>query len=53
MWIMAALRNLAVNAEQFDGYWSITEGLTALAHGIKGLMPLVGWREPLREPSSA
>ena len=51
--IMATLRSLAMNALRLDGYWSITEGLAALAHDIQGLLALVGWREPLREVSSA
>ena len=51
--ILATLRSLAMNALRLDGFWSITEGLAALAHDIKGLLALVGWREPLRKPSSA
>jgi hypothetical protein len=42
-----------MNALRLDGFWSITEGLTALAHGIPGLLALLGWREPDQERSSA
>ena len=28
------------------GIWSITEGIASLAHDIKGLLRLMGWREP-------
>ena len=51
--IMAKLRSLAMNAPRLDGYWSITKGLAGLSHAIKGLLGLVGWREPLRLMSSA
>jgi predicted transposase YbfD/YdcC len=44
--ILATLRSLAINALRLDGIWSITEGIAALAHDIKGLLRLVGWREP-------
>lgn len=44
--IMATLRSLAMNALRLDGFWSITEGLAALAHDTKGLLALLGWREP-------
>jgi hypothetical protein len=44
--IMAALRILAMNALRLDGFWSITEGLAALARDIKGLLALLGWGEP-------
>jgi hypothetical protein len=40
------LRSLAINAIRLDGIWSITEGIAALAHGIKGLLRLLGWTEP-------
>ena len=45
--------SLSMNALRLDGFWSITEGLTALAHGIPGLLALLGWREPDQERSSA
>jgi hypothetical protein len=45
--IMATLRSLAMNALRLDGFWSITEDLTSLAHDIRGLLELLGWREPL------
>ncbi|MCP9889433.1 ISAs1 family transposase [Cyanobium sp. ATX 6A2] len=44
--ILATLRSLAINALRLDGIWSITEGIAALAHDIKGLLRLLGWREP-------
>lgn len=44
--IMASLRSLAMNALRRDGIWSIAEGMAALAHNIKGLLKLLGWREP-------
>jgi hypothetical protein len=43
---MATLRSLAMNALRLDGFWSITEGLAALSHDIRGLLALLGWREP-------
>ena len=43
--IMATLRSLAMNALRFDGIWSITEGMAALAHDIRGLLELLGWQE--------
>ena len=51
--IMATLRSLAMNALRLDGYWSITEGLAALSHDIKGLLSLLGWREPPQALNSA
>ena len=51
--IMATLRSLALNALRLDGYWSITEGLDALAHDIRGLLALLGWQEPLQALNSA
>jgi hypothetical protein len=50
--IMATLRSLAMNALRLDGFWSITEGLAALAHDIRGLLALLGWREPVQALSS-
>jgi len=44
--IMATLRGLAMNALRLDDFWSITEGLAALAHDIRGLLALLGWRGP-------
>jgi hypothetical protein len=43
--IMATLRSLAMNALRLDGFWPITKGLAALAHDIRGLLALLGWRE--------
>jgi hypothetical protein len=51
--IMATLRSLAMNALRLDGFWSITEGLAALSHDIRGLLALLGWREPAQALSSA
>jgi len=42
--ILATLRSLAINALRLEGIWSITEGIAALAHDIKGLLRLMGWR---------
>jgi hypothetical protein len=44
--ILATLRSLAINALRLIGIWSITEGIASLAHDIKGLPRLMGWREP-------
>ena len=43
--ILATLRSLAINALRLEGIRSITEGMAALAHDIKGLLRLLGWRE--------
>jgi hypothetical protein len=51
--IMATLRSLAMSALRLDGFWSITEGLAALSHDIRGLLSLLGWREPLQAINSA
>ena len=51
--IMATLRSMAMNALRLDGFWSITEGLAALAHDIRGLLAVMGWREPAQALSSA
>ncbi len=40
-------------ALRLDGFWSITEGLAALAHDIPDLLALLGWREPAQALSSA
>jgi predicted transposase YbfD/YdcC len=50
--ILATLRSLAINALRLDGIWSITEGIAALAHDIKGLLKLLGWREPAKKQPS-
>jgi len=50
--IMATLRSLAMNALRLDGFWSITEGLAALSHNIRGLLALLGWRAPTEALSS-
>ena len=49
--ILAALRSLATNALRLDGIWSITEAIAALAHDIKGLLRLLGWRAAAETPS--
>ncbi len=46
--ILATLRSMAMNALRLDGFWSIAEGLATLSHDIKGLLRLLGWREPLQ-----
>ena len=51
--ILATLRSLAINALRLDGIWSITEGIAALAHDIRGLLRLLGWREPTTAASSS
>jgi len=51
--IMATLCSLAMNALRLDGFWSITEGLAVLAHDTKGLLALLGWREPAQALNSA
>ena len=43
--ILATLRSLAINALRLDGIRSITEGIATLAHDIRGLLRLLGWRE--------
>ena len=50
---MVTLRSLAMNALLIDGFWSITEGLAALAHDIPGVLALLGWRESAQALSSA
>lgn len=49
--ILATLRSLAINALRLDGIWSMTEGFAALAHDIKGLLKLLGWRPTARSHS--
>lgn len=51
--LRSELTALAMNALRLDGYWSITEGLAALAHDIRGLLALLGWREPAQALNSA
>ena len=48
--IIAMLRTMAINSLRLNGIWSVTEGIAALAHDIKGLLRLLGWRAPA-EPS--
>lgn len=50
--IMATLRSLAMNALRLDGFWSITEGLAALSHDIRGLLELLGWQKPAQPQAS-
>jgi predicted transposase YbfD/YdcC len=45
--ILATLRSMAMNSLRLDGFWSISEGLATLSHDIKGLLRLLGWRDPL------
>ena len=49
--IMATLRSLAMNALRRNGFWQVTEGLAALSHDIRGLLALLGWREPPQSQS--
>jgi hypothetical protein len=35
---MATLRSLTINALRLEGIWSVTEGIAAMAHDIKGLL---------------
>jgi predicted transposase YbfD/YdcC len=42
--ILATLRSLAINALRLRGIWSIIEGIAALAHDIKDMLRLLGWR---------
>ena len=49
--ILATLRSMAINALRLEGIWSITEGIAALAHDIKGLLTLLGWRTMAETPS--
>ena len=51
--IQATLRSMAINTLRLEGIWSITEGNAALAHDIKGLLRLLGWREPVTTTSSS
>ncbi|MFM7312840.1 MAG: ISAs1 family transposase [Cyanobium sp.] len=50
--ILATLRSLAINALRLEGIRSITEGIAAMAHDIKGLLTLLGWRPVAKTPSS-
>lgn len=50
---MATLRSLAMNVLRLDGFWSITDGLAALAHDIPGLLALLGSRKQPRALSPA
>ena len=40
--IIAMLSSMAINALRLNGFWSITEGIAALAHDITGLLLLLG-----------
>jgi hypothetical protein len=51
--IMATLHSLDMNPLRLEGFWSITEGLAALTHDIRGLLSLLGWQEPLQALNSA
>jgi len=48
--ILATLRSLAINALQLERICSIPEGIAALAHDIKGLLRLLGWRDAATTP---
>lgn len=49
--ILATLRSMAINVLRLDGIWSMTEGIAALAHDIKGLLRLLWWRPPQEMPA--
>jgi predicted transposase YbfD/YdcC len=49
--ILATLRSMAINVLLLGGIWSITEDIAALAHDIKGLLRLLGWRPAAETPS--
>ena len=49
---LESLRTMAINSLRLNGIWSVTEGIAALAHDIKGLLRLLGWREPAEPQSS-
>ena len=46
------LRTMAINSLRLNGVWSVTEGIATLAHDIKGLQRLLGWREPAKPSPS-
>jgi hypothetical protein len=41
------LRTMVVISFRLNGIWSVTEGIAALAHDIKRLLMLLGWKEPV------
>jgi predicted transposase YbfD/YdcC len=43
--ILATLRSMAINSLRLDGIWSVAVGIAELAHDIRGLLSLLGWRE--------
>ena len=49
--ILATLRSLAIIALRLDGFWSITEGIAALALDLMGLLELLDWRPVAEKPS--
>jgi hypothetical protein len=44
--IVAMLCTMVINSLRLNGIWSVTEGVAALAHDIKGLLMVLGRREP-------
>ena len=42
-----------MNALRLDGFWSIAEGLAALAHDSRGLLELLGWKAAAQAINSA
>lgn len=50
--IVSMLPTMAINSLRLNGIWSVSEGIAALAHDIKGLLRLLGWREPAEPQSS-
>jgi hypothetical protein len=50
--IVAMLRTMAINSLRLNVICSVTEGIPALAHDIKGLLMLLGLHAPA-EPNSS
>jgi len=50
--ILVTLWSLAINALRLDGIWSITEGIAALAHDIRGMLKLLGRGLAVEMPQS-
>lgn len=48
--ILARQRTIAIDALRLDGIKSISEGIAALAHPIRELLMLLGWRPAAETP---
>jgi hypothetical protein len=48
--IVAMLSTMAIYSLRLNGIWSVAESIASLAHDIRGLLRLMGWRETA-EPS--